>query len=84
MGDQPPTTVALSIGEAGTLVGLYTAIVSNLDTVTLTDFTDILNVYVIDLFDNTESPVTKLTNVITLADAGIAATQKILIYAQGT
>ena len=80
---QDATTVVFIPQVAGSGAGLYTAVVDNLDTVPLSDFTDIINVYVIDLVDNSEVTVTIATNVVTLADAGMAATQKILIYAQG-
>ena len=83
MTDQTPTTVALSTGIAGTLAGIYTAVVTSADTVTLTNFTDILNAYVIDLSDNSEATATLSTNVVAVTQAGLV-TQKILIYAQGT
>ena len=83
MADQTPTTVALSTGQAGTIAGIYTATVTSADTVTLTNFTEILNRYVTDLSDNSEATATVATNVVTVTQAGLVA-QKILIYAQGT
>jgi len=52
------------------------------DTVTLTNFTDIINRYVIDLSDNSEATATIATNVVTITQA--LTTAKILIFAQGT
>ncbi len=83
MPDQTPTTVALVIGAPGTIVGIFTATVTSADTVTLDNFTDILNAYVIDVSDNSEVTVTLATNVVTITQAGLV-TDKILIYAQGT
>ena len=83
MPAQTPTTVALSTGQAGTIAGIYTATVTSNDTVTLSNFVEILNAYVIDLSDNSEATATLATNVVTVTQAGLAA-QKILIYAQGT
>ena len=83
MADQTPTTVALSTGQAGTIAGIFTATVTSADIVTLTNFTDILNVYVIDLSDNSEATATTATNVVNVTQAGLL-TDKILIFAQGT
>ena len=83
MADQTPTTVALSTGQAGTIAGIYTATVTSADTVTITNFTDILNAYVIDLSDNSEATATLGTNVVSISQLGLV-TQKVLIFAQGT
>ena len=83
MVDQTPTTVALVIGAPGTIVGIFTATVTSDDTVTLDNFTDILNAYVIDVSDNSEATATLGTNIVTITQAGLV-TAKILIYAQGT
>ena len=74
MVDQTPTTVTLSIGAAGTIAGVFTATVSTNDTVTLDNFTDIINRYVIDLSDNSEATATISTNVVTITQA--VTTQK--------
>jgi len=78
---QTPTTVIFIPQLAGSPVGIYTAIVSTNDTVTLPDFTDILNRYVINLADNSEATATIATNVVTVTQA--LTTAKVLIYVQG-
>lgn len=83
MVDQTPTTVALSVDAGGTVSGVFSAIVSTNDTVTLTNFTDILNSYVINLSTNVEATATLATNVVTITQAALV-TAKILIFAQGT
>jgi len=83
MADQTPTTIFVTDDQGGTRSGVYTATVTSADTVTLTNFTDLLNIYVIDLSDNTEATATKATNVVTVTQAGLT-TQKIQIFAQGT
>ena len=83
MPDQDETTVVF-IGQAvGAPAGIYTATVTTGDTVTLDDFTDIMNWYAVNLADNTEAVATQGTNVLTVTTIGLA-TQKILIFAQGT
>ena len=83
MTDQTPTTVFVTDDQGGTRSGVFYATVTSADTVTLTNFTDILNAYVIDLADNSEATATLATNVVTVTQAGLV-TQKILIFAQGT
>jgi hypothetical protein len=83
MPAQTPTTVSLVSATTGTSAGIFSATVTSADTVTLSNFTDILNAYVIDLSDNSEATATLATNVVTITQAGLV-TQKILIYAQGT
>jgi len=78
---QTPTTVLFIPQLAGSAVGIYTAVVSTNDTVTLSDFTDILNRYVISLADNTEATAGIATNVVTVTQA--LTTAKVLIYVQG-
>ena len=80
---QTPTTIFVTDDQGGTRSGVYTATVTSADTVTLTNFTDILNAYVIDLSDNSEATATLATNVVTITQAGLV-TQKIMIFAQGT
>lgn len=80
---QDATTVVFIPQVAGSGVGLYTATVTSADTVTLSDFNDIINWYVIDLSDNSEATATQGTNILTITEGGLV-TQKILIYAQGT
>jgi len=82
MADQTPTTVMYISYPGAACIGVYTATVTSDDTVTLTDFTDILNWYVINLADNSEATATQGTNVLTITEAGLT-TQIILIYAQG-
>jgi len=83
MADQDETTVVFIGQSVGAPAGIYTATVTTNDTVTLSDFTDIINRYVINLADNSEATATIATNVITITQAALA-TQKILIFAQGT
>ena len=83
MADKAETTIALVAPSTGTGAGLFTAIVTTNDTVTLSNFTDILNVYVVKMSDNTEATATVATNVVTITEAGLT-TDKILIFAQGT
>ena len=80
MADQTPTTVLYIPQVAGSSVGIYTAVVDQNDTVTLSDFTDILNRYVISLADNSEATATIATNVVTVTQA--LTTAKVLIYVQ--
>ena len=82
MPAQTPTTVMYIHYPGGACIGIYTATVTSADTVTLSDFTDILNWYVIDVAANTEATATQGTNVLTITQAGLV-TAKILIYAQG-
>ena len=82
MVDQTPTTIFVTDDQGGTRSGVWTAVVSQNDTVTLNNFTDIINVYVIDLSDNDEGTATIATNVVTITEALV--TQKIMIFAQGT
>ena len=81
--DQIETKVVFIPQVAGAPVGIYTATVTSNDTVTLDDFTDILNWYVINLADNSEATATQATNVLTITQAGLT-TQKIQIWVQGT
>lgn len=83
MGDQAETTIAYIAQSTGTGAGLFTATVTSNDTVTIGCFTDILNVYVVDLSDNSEATATVATNVVTITQAGLVA-DKVLIFAQGT
>jgi len=83
MADQAETTIALIAQSTGTGAGLFTATVTSNDTVTLSNFTDVLNVYVVRLSNNTEATATVATNVVTITQAGLV-TDKILIFAQGT
>jgi len=83
MPDQTPTTICLNNSGPGTYAGIFTAVVTTDDTVTLDNFTDILNQYVIDLSDNSEATATVATNVVTVTQAGLT-TQKVLIFVQGT
>ena len=83
MADQAETTIALIAQSTGTGAGLFTATVTSNDTVTLSNFTDVLNAYVVRLSNNTEATATVATNVVTITQAGLA-TDKILIFAQGT
>ena len=83
MADQAETTIALIAQSTGTGAGLFTATVTSNDTVTLSNFTDVLNVYVVRLSDNSEATATVATNVVTITQAGLV-TDKILIFAQGT
>ena len=83
MAAQTPTTIIEVSPSSGTMLGLYTAVVSTNDTVTLSNFTDILNSYVINLGTNVEATATVATNVVTVTQAALT-TVKILIYAQGT
>ena len=77
-----PTTVLYIPQVAGAAVGIYTAVVDTNDTVTLSEFTDILNRYVISLADNSEATANIATNVVTVTQA--LTTAKVLIYVQGT
>ena len=83
MVDQTETTVVFIPQVAGSGVGIYTATVTSADTVTLDDFTDVLNWYVVNLADNSEATATQGTNILTITEVGLV-TQKILILAQGT
>ena len=83
MAAQTPTTIIEVNPSSGTMLGIYTAVVSTNDTVTLSNFTDILNSYVINLGTNVEATATVATNVVTVTQAALT-TVKILIYAQGT
>jgi len=83
MAAQTPTTIIEVSPSSGTMLGIYTAVVSTNDTVTLSNFTDILNSYVINLGTNVEATATVATNVVTVTQAALT-TVKILIYAQGT
>jgi len=83
MTAQTPTTIIEVSPSSGTMLGVYTAVVSTNDTVTLSNFTDILNSYVINLGTNVEATATVATNVVTVTQAALT-TVKILIYAQGT
>ena len=83
MPAQTPTTLALTDEQGGTRSGIFYATVTTNDTVTLSNFTDIINRYVIDLSDNSEATATIATNVVTVKEAGLV-TQKVLIFAQGT
>lgn len=83
MAIQTATTVALSIGAAGTSAGIFTATVTSNDTVVLDNFTDIMNAYVINAATNLEATNNVTTNVVEITQAGLV-TQKVLIYAQGT
>ena len=80
--EQTPTTVMYIHYPGGASIGIYTATVTSDDWVKLTDFTDILNWYVIDVAANTEATATQLTNVLTITQVGLL-TAKILIYVQG-
>ena len=82
MADQTPTTIMYIPYPGAASLGIYTATVTTADTVTLTDFTDILHWYIVNLADNTEAVATQGTNILTITTAGLT-TQKILIYAQG-
>jgi len=82
MADQTPTTIIYIPYPGAASPGIYTATVTTADTVTLTDFTDILHWYIVNLADNTEAVATQLTNVLTVTTIGLV-TQKILIYVQG-
>jgi len=83
MAAQTPTTLALiDPSDKGVGYGIYTAVVTSNDTVTLSDFTDLLNIYVINLATNAEATATKATNVVTVTQAALT-TAKILIFAQG-
>jgi hypothetical protein len=81
MAAATPTTVLFVPQLAGSAVGIYTAVVNTNDTVTLTDFTDILNRYVISLAANSEATATIATNIVTVTQA--LTTAKVLIYVQG-
>ena len=83
MAAQTPTTIIEVSPSSGTMLGIYTAVVSTNDTVTLSNFTDILNSYVINLGTNVEATAIVATNVVTVTQAALT-TVKILIYAQGT
>jgi len=82
MTDQTPTTLMYLPYPGAASLGIYTATVTSADTVTLTDFTDIFNWYIVNLAGNTEAVATLVTNVLTITTVGLV-TQKILIYAQG-
>jgi len=79
---QTPTTVLYIPQVAGSSIGIYTAVVNQNDTVTLDNFTDILNRYVISLADNSEATANIGTNIVTITQA--LTTAKVLIYVQGT
>jgi len=82
MAAQTPTTIVLvNPGTTGVGYGIYTAVVTTSDTVTLSDFTDLLNIYVINLADNAAATATKATNVVTIT--ATLTTAKVLIFAQG-
>lgn len=83
MTARTPTTIALTPEQGGTRSGLFYATVTTNDTVTLSNFTDIINRYVVNLADNSEATATIATNVVTVTQAGLT-TQKVLIFAQGT
>ena len=83
MAAQDPETVWVGLSDTGTSAGLFLAVVTSEDTVALTNFTDILHVYVINLSDNSVATATTTTNVVKITEAGLT-TAKILIFAQGT
>ena len=69
MADVTETTLYEKPPSGGIGYGIYTADVSNADTVTFDNFDEILFRTVVKLADNTELTTTMATNVVTIADA---------------
>lgn len=82
MASQTPSKIYQKIPLGGTGSGVYSAVVSILDTVTLSDFNTILQVLVINLATNALVTATTATNVVTIT--GAITAEKILIFAFGT
>jgi len=76
------TTVYQKIGAGSTGSGVYSAVVTTADTVTLSGFNTILQSLVINLATNAIVAHTLATNVITIT--GVIASEKVLIFAFGT
>lgn len=82
MTDQTETTIYEDIPATGLGWGIYTATVTTNDTVTLSNYTGVLDVIVIRLSNNSVCTYTTATNVVTITTASLTSV-KVLISVVG-